>query len=204
MTDEQIATLRAQLLRQELRIRAGRVEITLPPNSPVYVKDVLIFRLLQENWDTRPIYFGMTAGAENYLSLSEYLTQEGLIFRLHPMEPPDTSRLAPGLLGVPMDVARTDSLAWSIFRYAGLFEADSLDMDPTSRNIGINLSYPFYALGNAYELMGDLQNALRNLRRGYQLNPLPEMLRLIRRIEESVAIRRLPPEMFSDTLIGVP
>ncbi len=203
MDDTQIASLRAQLLRNELRMTAGRVQITLASNTPLYIKDVLILRLLSENWNKRPIYFGLTAGSENWAPMTRYLTQEGLVFRVHAQREPDASRLVPGLFGVPMDVVRTDSLAWHVFRYARLFEADTLTLDPTSRNIAINLSYPFYALGNAYELLGDHERAVANLERGYHLQPIPEMRRLVERILDSAG-RADSTLIFGDTIIGSP
>jgi hypothetical protein len=186
MTDDQIASLQAQLLQQETTLRFGRVSLTLPANSAVYVKDVLILRLLQENWNKRPVYFGLTSGDDNWSRFAPHLTQEGLVFRLHTATPPDSTRLAAGLFGVPIDIPRTDSLAWSVYRYAGLLEADTLVLDPTSRSIAINLSYPFYGLGNAYETVGDVPRAIENLKRGYQLQPVPEMGSLITAVEESL------------------
>ena len=203
LSDQEISQLRAQLLRREYNIKYGLIDITLEPNSPLYVKDVLILRLLQENWDKRPMYFGLTAGQDNWQRMRKYLTQEGLLFRLHTKEPPDSSLLGPGLFGVPMNVQRTDSLAWHVFRYSKLFEADTLMLEPTARNIATNLSYPFYSLGNAYELLGEREKALDNLLRGYHLQPIREMLQLIENVRDSVPVERVPPAVFGDTPIGV-
>ncbi len=203
LTNEEIAALRSQLLRRELTIKHGLVEITLPENSPVYIKDVLILRLLQENWDQRPMYFGLTAGTENWQQVQRHLTQEGLLFRVHAQEPPDQDKLGPGLFGVPMNVPRTDSLAWEVFRYADLFAADTLQLESTARNIAVNLSYPFYSLGNAYELLGDPERALANLLRGYHLQPIPEMLRVMDNVRDSMALEQVPPAVFGDTPVGV-
>jgi hypothetical protein len=187
MTDEQIGGLTARLLQRPLAVRFGEVSIDLPANTPLYVKDFLVLRLIQENWNRRPIYFSMTAGSDNWLGTAPYLTQQGLTFRLHADAPPDSSRLAPGLFGVPMDLPRTDSLVWHVFRYADLLSQDTLTLDPTSRNIAINLSYPFYALGNVYELTGDRTRAIENLRRGHLLQPNQQMLDLLRSLENSLA-----------------
>ncbi len=203
LSDVEISELRSQLLQRDYHIKHGLVDITLEANSPLYVKDVLVLRLLQENWDKRPMYFGLTAGPDNWQRMQRYLTQEGLLFKVHTKEPPDDSKLGPGLFGVPMNVPRTDSLAWQVFRYADLFGVDSLKLEPTARNITTNLSYPFYSLGNAYELLGDPGRALENLRRGYHLQPIPEMLTLMRNIEDSLPIARGPPVVFGDTTIGV-
>ncbi|KPJ90117.1 MAG: hypothetical protein AMS18_11495 [Gemmatimonas sp. SG8_17] len=172
MTDEQILNLQPQLLSSELRFTAGRIDKEYPAGTPLYVKDILMLRLIQENWDRRPIYFSLTVGGGNWLQLDDYFTQEALVLRLHAAGEPDTSRLAPGIMNLPVDMPRTDSLAWQVYRYGRLFEADTLDMIPTNRNIATNLSYPFYALGQGYTITGDTERAVENFRRGIHLAPI--------------------------------
>ncbi len=171
-TDEQIATLRAQLLPSAVRFTPGRIDKTYPEGTPLYIHDVLILRLIQENWRHRPIYFSLTVGGGNYAQLDQYLTQEGLALKLNVVTEPDSSRLFPGILSVPVDIPRTDSLAWEVYRYGRLFDADTLRLDPTNRNIATNLSYPFYSLGQAYMLMGDADRAVDNFTRALHLSPL--------------------------------
>jgi tetratricopeptide (TPR) repeat protein len=72
---------------------------------------------------------------------------------------------------VPVNIPRTDSLLWNVYRYAGLFEADSLDLDPTNRNITTNLSFAFYSLGQAYLAAGETDAAIENLVRAMHLAP---------------------------------
>jgi hypothetical protein len=192
-SDRDIADLQPMLLPRELRYRAGRIAMVYPENTPLYVKDVLILRLIQENWRRRPIYFALTAGSGNWVQLGSYLTQEALVFRLNVVDEPDSSRLGPGLLSVPVDIPRTDSLAWQVYRYAGLFEADTLDLDPTSQNITTNLSYPFYSLGQAYTATGADSQALENLRRAFKLSPIPQLAGLL-----------LDAELGGDTGMGIP
>jgi hypothetical protein len=172
MTDEQIETLQAQLLQTALPFRVGRVDLTYPAGTPLYVHDVLTLRLIQENWQRRPIYFSLTVGQGNYAQMDQYLVQEGMALRLYVAQDPDSSRLLPGVLGLPVDVLRTDSLAWDIYQYGSMFDADTLDLDPTNRNIATNLSYPFYALGQAYTVSGDIDRAVANFRRGLHLAPI--------------------------------
>jgi hypothetical protein len=100
-----------------------------------------------------------------------------MVFRVHAQAPPDTTRLAPGIFSVPIDLPRTDSLAWQVYRYGDLLEADSVRLDPTNRNIAINLSYPLYGLGLAYALEGDSAASRRNLESAVKLYYLPEFAR---------------------------
>jgi hypothetical protein len=102
-----------------------------------------------------------------------------MLFRVHAVDEPDTTRLAPGIFQVPIDVPRTDSLVWNVYRYADLLTADTVQLDPTNRNIAINLSYPFYGLGLAYEMRGDTAAARKNVANGVKLYYLPEIARAL-------------------------
>jgi hypothetical protein len=195
-SDAQIAQLRSLLLPDARVFRAGMIALTLPRNTPLYVMNQLTLQLIRENWDRRPIYFALTAGQGNWVGLDEYLVQEGLVFRLHVSAPPDSAVLVPGIFGVPMNVRRSQTLVWDIYRYAGLFDADTLALDPTNRHIAVNLSYGFYGLGQAYELMGDQVTSIENLRRGFHLNPLPQVAGLLENTSGSLApigVESVPP-----------
>ena len=186
MPDATIDQLRAELLRDSLPFNVGRIRHTFPPNTPLLVKDVLMLRLIMENAGKRPIYWSTTAGSGNWVGLTEYLVQEGLALRLYVTEAPDIDRLAPGLW-VPVDLARTDSLAWEVYDYAGLFEVDSLDLDPTSRNIAGNLSIPYLVLGGAYQSLGDRERMVANFRRAYHLSPNRTLLDFVTSAEAEAA-----------------
>lgn len=120
------------------------------------------------------------------MGLNDYLIQEGLALRLYVTEEPDVSRLAPGLW-VPVDLPRTDFLAWEVYDYAGLFDVDSLHLDPTSRNIAGNLSVPYLVLGGAYQSRGDSQRMMENFKRAYHLSPNATLRNFIRSAEAAVA-----------------
>ena len=202
MSDAEVDQLRAEMLRDSIPFNVGRIRHTIPANSPLFVKDILMLRLILENADQRPIYWSTTAGSGNWIGLNDYLIQEGLALRLYVTEAPDVSRLAPGLW-VPVDLPRTDSLAWEIYDYAGLFDVDSLDLDPTSRNIAGNLSVPYLVLGGAYQSRGDSQRMVDNFRRAYHLSPNSTLLNFIRSAEVEVAGDDEPetvPLEISDTL----
>jgi hypothetical protein len=170
MTDAEIAGLTPQLLGTPINFTPGVIDKTYPAGTPLYVKDVLMLRLILENWNHRPIYYAITAGNGNWMQLDDYLTQEALLLRVNVTTPPDTSRLRPGVMNVPLDVPRTDSLVWDVYRYGALFDVDSLKLDPTSRNIATNLSFPYYALGQAYAMDGDEERSLENFRKAIHLS----------------------------------
>ncbi len=171
LTDEVIDTqMIPQLLRDSVPFNVGRIRHGFPPNSALYTKDWLMLRLIIENAGQRPSSWSTPAGSSNWLGLNEYLVQEGMALRLYVEKEPDIDRLAPGLW-VPVDVPRTDSLAWDIYDYARLFDVDSLVLDPTNRNIAGNLSIPFLVLGGAYEALGDRRKMADNFLRAYHLSP---------------------------------
>jgi len=185
--DAQISSLQAQLLRSPIKFTPGLIDKTYEAGTPLYVKDMLVLRLITENWARRPIYFSLTAGAGNYVDLEEYFTQQAILFRLNVAEPPDSSRLEPGIMGVPVDIPRSDSLLWNVYRYAGLLEADTVDLDPTNRNIATNLSYAIFSLGQAYMLAGDEEKTLLNLRRANHLAPSAQAASIISGLEDAAA-----------------
>ena len=186
-SDGEIGTLQAQLLNTSIQYGPGLIDKTYEEGTPLYVKDMLVLRLITENWRQRPIYFSLTAGAGNYVNLEEYFTQEGILFKLNVQSPPDSANLQPGIMGVPVDIPRADSLLWSVYRYAGLLEADTVILDPTSRNIATNLSYAIFSLGQAYLLAGDEEKALQNLRRANHLAPSAQAASIIGGMEAAAA-----------------
>ncbi|MFQ6046638.1 MAG: DUF2723 domain-containing protein [Gemmatimonadales bacterium] len=186
-SDAQIDRLRSQVLREARLFRAGDLNVTLPASTPLYIMNQLTLQLIYENWNKRPIYFALTAGQGNWVGLDRYLTQEGLLFRVNVRVPSDSAVMTPGIFGPPIDVRRTERLVSDIYRYAGLFDVDTLALDPTSRNIAANLSYCFFGLGQAYELLGDRERSLENLKRGYHLNPIEQVRQLLQARADTLA-----------------
>ena len=179
LSNAEIEGLVPQLLPQDYTFRMAGVTQTYKAGTAFYPNQVITLRLLQENYGRRPVYFSTTVGTPSWMGLGRYLTQEGLVLRVNVAAAPDTGRFPPGLIGAPLDAQKTDTLAWLVYRYARLFEADSLDLDPTNRNIAGNLALPFLSLGQAYATAGDKERSLRNFRRAYHLTPSPELARLI-------------------------
>ncbi len=202
LTDAQVSGLQAQLLRTSIDYQPGLISKIYESGTPLYVKDMLVLRLITENWRHRPIYFSLTAGAGNYVSLEDYFTQQAILFRLNVAEAPDSSRLQPGIMGVPVDIPRSDSLIWGIYRYAGLLEADELDLDPTNRNIATNLSYAIFSLGQAYMLAGDQEKSLMNLRRANHLSPSAQAESIIRSMEDAGQAIMQDTAIFGDSVSG--
>jgi hypothetical protein len=186
-SDADINGLQPMQLPEGRRFVAGRVVHEYPRGTPFYVKDILVLRMIQENAGRRPIFFSITAGAENWRGLDSFLTQEGLVLRLNDVNAPDSSRLGTGITPLPIDLPRTDSLAWRVYRYAGLFGPDSLDLEPADHIAASDLSYPFLSLGVAYGVKGNAAQSERNLARGLHLRPDTA---LARRLREYIGLSR--------------
>ena len=176
----QILGIQPQLLSRDLVLHVGNITHTYPANTPMYVKDIMVLRLIQENMGRRPIYFALTAGNANRMGLDGYVTQQALAFKLMP----DRVTLGPeGLFGTKVDVERTRALVWDVFKYARLFEVDSLELDPTDDNIAGNLAFNFMTLGEAYRQLGDAAQMIANFRRAEHLSPNPELQRYLHTLE---------------------
>jgi hypothetical protein len=75
-----------------------------------------------------------------------------------------------------------------MFRYAHLFERDSLELDPTDDNIAGNLGFVFFTLGDAYRQQGDMPNMLTYYRKYLHLSPDPRLAQFIHQFESAAAL----------------
>jgi hypothetical protein len=175
LTDDQILTLEPMLLPRELVLRIGTLEHSYPANTPMYVKDIMTLRLIQENLGRRPIYFALTAGGGARLGLDRFVVQQGMAFKLTADTVQAGPNMVQGIWNSFMDLDRTRVLVWDLYRYARLFDVDSLELEPTTANIAGNLSFPYLGLGEAYRLRGHVDSMLMNYRRAEHLSPTPEL-----------------------------
>jgi hypothetical protein len=81
-----------------------------------------------------------------------------------------------------------------VFRFAGLFEADTLRLDPTNRNITYNLSQVYYALGLAQRVNGNDAAADSAIARGFRLWPNQQLVDELERLSTMMRAGILPPE----------
>jgi hypothetical protein len=174
LTDEQIAHADPRLLTQDVAVRIGPIRHVLKRGTPIYSRDFVVLRLLQDNLGRRPIAWSLTTGGE-YLGLDRYLVQQGLVMRLDTAVV-DTTRADLDyrrILGMPLDVATTDRLAWETYRYAGMLTDAPKELEPTAAGIASNLALPLSQLAYAYDSRRDREAALRNVSRAAQLSTNP-------------------------------
>jgi hypothetical protein len=180
LTDQQIAGAEAQLLPRDITVQIGPIRHELKAGTPIYSRDFVVLRILQENHGKRPIGWSLTTG-NDYLNLDRYLLQRGLVMQLQTTAV-DTS--AAGIdnrriLGTALDVPVTERLLWETYRYAGLVSDEPKLLEPTAAGIASNLALPFSQLAYAYEARNDRENALRNLKRAGQLSSSPTFRRAL-------------------------
>jgi len=176
MSDGQIGQAVPVLLPQDVPLQIGPIRHVLMKGTPVYSRDFVVLRLLQDNAGKRPIAWSLTTGGEFY-GLDRYLLQQGLVMRLE-MTPVDTTRKDLDyhrILGLPMDPDTTERLVWDTYRYAGFGKRSTRPLEPTAAGVANNLSLPFAQLAYWYQSIDSLDAAVRNLTRASDLSSNPAM-----------------------------
>jgi transmembrane protein TMEM260 (protein O-mannosyltransferase) len=179
LTDAQIRRMQPFYMDSNRVFRAGRIEVGLERGQPVRVQDQLVLTLVAGNQGRRPLAFASSAGPGVWAGLDPYLVEEGVAYRIADRPTREVAEWEHRLYRVATNVGRTDTLAWQVYRYADLFEADSVRVDPTARFVTGNLSMPFIMLGQSYALRGDEARTLANLERAHHLSPSMDLAQLI-------------------------
>ncbi len=187
MTDAEIAAAVPQRLGQDVRLRIGREEVTLPRGTVLYGRDFVSLRILQQNAGRRPVAWALTAAGSSY-GLDHLLVQQGMAIRLLE-QPPDT--LGGGydlrrLMGSPLDLAVTDSLLFGVYRYGGLLESGVEGLESTPRSMAATLGVPFTQMAYAAETGGDPRAALRYLEPAARLSTNPAIRQALDEARASV------------------
>jgi len=183
LSDHQIAQAVGQLLPQSVTIPIGPIRHLLKRGTPIYSRDIVVLKILQDNHGRRPIAWAMTTGAD-YYGLEPYLLQRGLVMELETAQvdtvSPDVDMQR--ILGVALDVPVTDRLIWETYRYAGLDHDLPAPLEPTAAGVANNLSLPFAQLAYAYQARGDTTRAARNIARASQLSSNPSLRNALRHL----------------------
>ena len=154
-----------QLLGNDVQLRIGNQEVTLRKETPLYGKDFLAIRVLQENFGRRPLVWALSA-AGSHFGLNHLLVQRGIGIYLD-TQPPDSGSGRYDFLRMlqsPLDLAVTDSLANSVYRYAQLLERGAEGLETTALATASTLSLPFTQMAYAAQSRGDLEAAIRSWR----------------------------------------
>ncbi len=177
MSDSTIASAMAGYYVAEPRsVKLGPLSRDLAPGTFLYPNDILTLSIIQQSLGSRPIVWAATAG-RSFGGLADYVVQKGLGFQLGTSKPDTTDpRLdLKRLAGAPLDVPATETLAYEVYRYAGLLEKGAAGLDPTSASAAATLALPFVQLVYAHQDAGDQLKLERALVRAVKLAPDPQL-----------------------------
>ena len=177
MSDSTIAAAMAgYYVSQPQSVRMGPLTRELTAGTFLYPSDILQLSVIQQSLGRRPIVWAATAG-RSYAGLSDYVVQKGLGFHLGSTRPDTTDpRLdLRRLAGAPLDIPATETLAFDVYRYAGLLQAGAAGLDPTSASAAASLSLPFVQLVYTYQDAGDTLKLKRALGHAVKLAPEPQL-----------------------------
>jgi len=181
MTDAEIRAAVPERLATPVEVSLGPLTHAFPAGTVLYPSDMLALRVIQQNLGRRPIVWSTGAGPV-FGGLSGYMVQQGLGFRLEPSAPASET---PGLVWLPLgpaplDLPLTARLVESTYRYAGLNERGSAELDPTAEAIARALGLVWAQLGAAYEAVGDTARARPAIARSLRVDPNPAVEAAIR------------------------
>ncbi len=170
-------------IERDVVYRGPGLELSLRQGQMLRVADqIILYTLAAYLPARRPVTFGVSSGRGSWLGLDPHLLFQGLAFKVVPHA--DTVKGAVrGIQGTMVDTARTELLTLAVFRWAKLFAADSLALDPAAEQVSNSFAVPYLELGNAAGLRGDQRQAIEYLRRANHLNPSPALEQIIHRIE---------------------
>ncbi len=176
LTDPEIDAAIPRILPRDVLLPVGPRQVTLPANTVLYGKDFLSIRVIQQNFGRRPIVWAVTA-AGKYYGLDRQVVQRGLGIELDTV-PVDTTLAKydmTRLMGVPLDVPATALLMDQVYRYAGLLDRPTGNLEPTASGMGSTLGLPYLQLSFAAESRGDSLRMVRWLDRASKLSQNPAM-----------------------------
>ncbi len=184
LTDAQLSGLIYQQITEPLDFVAGPIVHRFPANTSFMVKDQLLLFLIRENWQQRPIAWGVTTGQDQWLGMNRHVVQQGLAFRLVTDSLRNTMELTMGVGGAPLDYPVSVWLVDTVYRYAGLFDTDDLALEPTAAGIARNLGLAYLSLASAYDEQTMRAELIRALRRANHLAPNAQIEAYLRVLEQ--------------------
>ncbi|HUT63069.1 MAG TPA: DUF2723 domain-containing protein [Anaerolineae bacterium] len=115
----------------------------------IRIQDVMVTNIIQwVNW-TRPIYFAVTVALENKIGLDDYLSMEGMVFRLQQM---------PSKIAVNVDVMNRN--IFEKYKYRSLTDT-KVYKSPNTLKLITNYFIGFAQLCERYAAQGDRENTVR-------------------------------------------
>ena len=136
--------------------------ISLKGRNALYKNHLMLLEMLaQANW-TRPLYFAVTVGRDNYLSLSDNFIQEGLAYRITPFNSQQTGKY--------IDVNKMYDNIMHKFKYGNISQR-GLYLDQTVSGMCLTHRRMFAILASELLRQGDKTRALKVLEYGDKMIP---------------------------------
>ena len=183
LDDTTISRLAPMRVAEDVGLSAGATTIPVPAGTVLMPSDQAVLFVLAKWLGKRPVVFGLSSAGATALRLDQVLALRGLGTEVLPRPPETGAGLAPGIQGFLVDVERTEYLVTKVFRYARLFEVDSLVLDPSSQTVASSISVPLLELGQAYAARAVEAKSLEYFKKAYHLSPNPAVGGVIRQIE---------------------
>jgi tetratricopeptide (TPR) repeat protein len=116
------------------------------------IQDIMVYNIINwVNWQ-RPLYFAVTVARENMAGLDEYLSMEGMVYRI------SQTKARPGEMMVNVPVL--DNNVFNRYQYRGLTDPGNY-IPPNTKHLTTNYFIGFAQLAERYANLGDKTNALR-------------------------------------------
>ena len=153
------------------RLRAG---------SAIYYPDLLVYAIIRESLDDRPVYFAATAPpVYDRWGLQPHMLRQGLAHKLVNgilEDTADTVRLQDAFDVRWVDVGRTQQLLWNVYQIDYLLGWELWPEKSTRASIPAQYYLAYASLGEAYRLRDKPELADENYRRAESLLRLSDAL----------------------------
>ncbi len=153
-----MASVKNRMIPAEgLDFKAAGLTWTIPPylkyNEEIGVlraADIMAAKIIEwVNW-SRPIYFAVTVAEENKVGVQDYLTMEGMVYKLIKEKAP----------GGQVNVEKLDDNIFKKYQYR-LLSNPNVYKPPNTLKLTTNYFIGFAQLADRYAEMGDSENAVR-------------------------------------------
>ncbi len=130
---------------QKVRTQDGEIGI-------LRIQDIMVYNII--NWVkwSRPLYFAVTVARENMSGLDDYLSMEGMVYRI------TRNKARPGEMQVNVPVL--DENVFKKYKYRGLNDPGNY-VPPNTTHLVTNYFIGFAQLAERYVAVGDTANAFR-------------------------------------------
>ena len=182
MPDSVFRRLGAFQQQRDVEFMVHDIPVTMRRGQSILPRDLAILYILDAYAGRRPIGFGISSGQGEWLGFDRSLLQRGLAYWIV-SKPENMTGMMPGVNGNVVDTTMTRLLARDVYRYAGLFDVDTLQLDPAARQLAASLARPYLELAQAAIVRHDQEGTINDLRRALHLMPNRQLAALLARVE---------------------